>query len=349
MQDKLYLNNNYMKNFILIFFLFMGISLLFAQKITFEEEASKYFDIKNISLRFDERGGRDVMGADTFQNVMESEIMRKLLPVIDSVESYWGFMGNYKIQQVAFPLMKNLKCLALEGLKKYNIIEPYHFSSKLQYLRYENEAFQFPFEFKELANSLQVLNMKLLGTNVKEPFHFDFSSFDSLRCLRLTMNSCRSSDYYILFPPNLYCLEWTVNSKHPDIPIPSTVEILFLHMENNSYPPMLFKLPNLRFFSNANANYRNFPNISLPKELITISSLKVLEVDRLTKRDIEIISQMENLDSLYVNNVRRIIPPNVDKLKGLKYIELNSYPSKRARIVGKKLRKIISGVTVRWW
>lgn len=331
---------------ILIMIFLNCIFLTMSQKITFEKEVKKYFDIKSLSVKFDERGGRDVIAADTFQNVMESDIMRRLLPVIDSVEYYWGFMGNYKIQQVAFPLMKNLKSLILEGNGKYNIIEPYHFSGKLQYLQYENKAFQFPFEFKELANSLQVLNMKILWTKVKEPFHFDFSSFDSLRYLRLVMKSCTSSDYHILFPPNLYCLEWMVNPKHPDIPIPSTVEILFLRMENNSYPPMLYKLPNLKFLSNV--SYKLSAHIPLPNELTAISSLKTLEISRLTENDIEIISQMKNLDSLYVDNVRGKLPSNIDKLKGLKYIELHSYQVKRAEKAGRKIKEILPNVKIQY-
>jgi hypothetical protein len=325
-----------MRVLVLFFCLFKCLSFSFAQEVTFEREAEKYFNEESLLIKFDERGDLDVLKIDLKQDIMESDIMKRLLPVIDSVEYYWGFMGNYKMQQVAFPLMKNLKALMLVGYRKYNLAEPFHISGKLQSLRYDNEEFPIPFNLNQMANSLKILTIEP-WVNVKDSFYFDFSSFDSLRYLKFVVKSCKSSDYKVVFPPNLYCLEWTLNPKHPDINIPPTVEILFLHMENNSYPPSLFQLPNLRFFSNVSYRFRS--NIPLPQELTKISSLKALRINRLTENDIEIISQMKNLDTLCVSNVRRKIPSNIDKLKGLKYIEICSWWG-RERKIGEKIKTI---------
>jgi hypothetical protein len=338
---------NFMRKLILTIALFSCVCVSIAQPITFETLAKKYFNPDVLQMRFSELDGYDIWVMDPSQDAMESDIMKRALPVCDSIESYTGFLGNYVIQHSLFSLLKNLKALYLR-YPSYDksTIEPYNIPSKLQSLVYEDTKLPIPFDLKQFVGSLKILDISI-EKKVSTPFYFNFSSFDSLRYLSFTMKSCKSYYYTFIFPPNLYCLEWTVPPKYKyrDISIPLTVEILFLDMKNNTYPSMLYKLPNLKFLSNT--NYISPGRISLPKELITVSSLKTLQVKYLKKEDIEIISQMENIDSLYVEDAKKKLPPNIYKLKNLKYIEIHSY-SVDPRIITGKIKTILPEVTVHY-
>jgi hypothetical protein len=78
-------------------------------------------------------------------------------------------------------------------------------------------------------------------------------------------------------------------------PLPPTLECLDIIFKDSLYPKQLFELKKLISLTINN-------EFSLTEDFLSLSSLKFIEINRITIKDVNILSQMPNLDTLFWNN-----------------------------------------------
>lgn len=311
-----------MKRFIIIIFLFGCSFIAWSQSDKFYEE-SKFDTLLLPTIEEDlwcnmfyRSGNYCIDNADTIKD---------FYLFCDSIQSVVvrcnpDFFFKY------FPLMHNLKHGMVSGYfrgKYKNCCFP--ISSDLEYLWLNETILPLTVDYSQFKKSLKVLQIHLIKRNFnkksKAPYHFDFSEFDSLKFLSICIQPYNSSYITITFPPNLYDLEWSVLPQHVGTHIPKSVEILHLIIKDNVFPTELYQLPHLRYLGLISSAQP----VILPENLLSITSLQSLEIDNFSEQNINIISQMPQLDSLFIINAHDSLPINIFLLKNIKYIEFWYY------------------------
>ena len=245
-------------------------------------------------------------------------------PFCDSIKSiniqhYFEFFYKYT------PFMNNLQYIYINGYLPKNKFKQFSIPSRIEYLWLDYTELPLLVDYNQYKTSLKVLSIefeKYFSWKNKTNYHLNFSEFDSLKYLSLELPSKNSSYILITFPPNLYHLEWSVLPAHINTPIPKSVEIMYLIIQDNVFPLELFQLPNLKYL--CIYNWTGKP-IKLPDSLPSIISLRSLEIESFTEQDVKIISQMSQLDTMILINAQGILPSNISLLKNIKHFKFGEF------------------------
>jgi hypothetical protein len=250
---------------------------------------------------------------------------------VDSNYYFEGCIASYKNYQNEFLNMGlNLEEMLLYGECSYNLRSPeksIRYKSKYLYkipvsvksLTLHTVFLPLPFDLNANRYILKRLDIASGLIKGKDTVSIDFSNLDSLNLLYLDYYYVKRHPHVnIKFPPNLRIL--SLSAPLEDIiSLPETLEELYIGRDT-IYPFSKLRLPNLWLL-----HINGDKALSLPKELVNISSLKnIIIADSLTYEDVELLAKLSNLDTLSLGNIKNSqFPDNLYKLTNVTVIKIN--------------------------
>lgn len=225
---------------------------------------------------------------------------------LDSIYSY-GTEDYLKEKSLIFK-MKNLKQLVFldnyKAMTKLNrkryIYRPLEIPLTVKSVVFEAALMlPFPINFNSNKDILTELIFQELYYNEKVKFRlldslcFDFSDFDSLKRLDLIISNWKEKNpkCEVILPPKLNVFSGYIDSTIIIKSYPRTIEKVDISF-GDTIPNDFFELNNLKVLYINN-------DTPLSSKFLKLKNIKKLKINNLTKDDIEIIKQMENLDTLY--------------------------------------------------
>jgi hypothetical protein len=171
---------------------------------------------------------------------------------------------------------------------------------------------------------LSLKSLAILAEKIKKNTILDYSRLHNLEYLKFQDYS-KTSQYSIVFPPNVKCIHFLIN-KNQLLKFPTSTEVLFLEIKNKTKNiPILSHLINLKFLSILPENTYDKNNyVPLPKEISQIKSLQSLQILYVNDENIEVISQIPHLKTLQLVE-QKMIPQNLFKLVNIENIEFSYY------------------------
>lgn len=254
----------------------------------------------------------------SYFNLLESFPAELLYYLKDSIASFQTMQYYLPVIDTTISKMYNLKFLKLWG-KNNNKAHISKWNIPLLFLYLDDCELPSNIDVNQFYKTLNIL--MIYAKKVKKNSILDFSNLNQLEYFSFQNNS-RTSQYSIIFPPNVKCIRYYVDYNRCAVQFPISTEMLFLVIENSKYNVLSFNnLVNLKFLSILPCNYyQKNDNIPLPKELSQIKSLQTLRILSLNEENIEIISQIPHLTNLQILD-QKDIPNNIDKLSNIKNIE----------------------------
>jgi len=277
----------------------------------------------------------------SYFNLVESFPVELLYYLKDSIVSFQTMQYYLPVIDTIISKMDNLTFLKIWGKnnKKTQISK---WNSPLFFLYLDGCELPSNIDVNQFDRTLKILMIE--ARKVKKNCILDFSNLKQLEYFSF-QNGSRTSQYSIIFPPNVKYLRYYVDYNRNAIQFPESTEMLFLEIENKKYNVKSFNnLTKLKFLS-IEPSYKYFYKndyIPLPKEVTQLKSLQTLRIYYLTDENIDIISQISHLKNLQIIDQKEI-PLNIYKLVNIENIE---FPYGTSESIIQSFRKVLPNVKI---